>query len=81
MVQACDVLIVKRAVIIPDQHFPLHDQSAVNVALQGLELIKPDIFINLGDVGEWDSVSAWKYKKVKHPPLEFQLPLIDEEIE
>mgnify|MGYP003641478833 CR=1 FL=1 len=38
--------------MIPDQHFPVHDQSAVNVALQALEIIKPDIFINLGDVGE-----------------------------
>ena len=70
----------KRAIVIPDQHFPLHDQRAINVVLQGIELIKPDIFINLGDVGEWESVSAWKWKGKKHPPLEYQLPIIDREI-
>jgi predicted phosphodiesterase len=70
----------KRAVVIPDQHFPIHDEVAVKVVLKALELIKPDIFINLGDVGEWESVSAWKYKGKKLPPLEFQLPFVDEEI-
>ena len=43
-------------------------------------MIKPDTMINLGDVGEWESVSAWKYKGKKLPPLEYQLPLIDAEI-
>ena len=71
----------KRGIIIPDQHFPLHDQNAVDVVLKAIKIIKPDTFINLGDVGEWSSVSSWKYKKIKRPPLEFQLPLIDEEIE
>ena len=71
---------MKRAVVIPDQHFPIHDQSAVNVVLQALELIKPEIFINLGDCGEWESVSMWKYKGKKLPDLEYQLPLINEEI-
>lgn len=72
---------MKRAIVIPDQHFPIHDQKAVEVTLKAIKIVKPDIFINLGDVGEWDSVSAWKYKKIKQPPLEYQLPLIDEEIE
>jgi predicted phosphodiesterase len=73
-------LIDKRAIVIPDQHFPLHDQKAVDVVLKAIRIVKPDIFINLGDVGEWESVSAWKYKKIKQPPLEYQLPIIDEEI-
>tara|TARA_R110002020_G_scaffold34973_2_gene105940 strand:- start:210 stop:971 length:762 start_codon:yes stop_codon:yes gene_type:complete len=72
--------ITKRAVVIPDQHFPLEDKKAVSVTLQAIDLVKPDLFINLGDVGEWESVSAWKYKKVKRPPLEYQLPEIDKEI-
>ena len=55
-------MIKKRGIVIPDQHFPLHDQRAVNVVLQAIEMIKPDIFINLGDVGEWESVSAWRWK-------------------
>jgi len=50
------------------------------VVLQAIRIVKPDMFINLGDVGEWESVSSWKYKKIKQPPLEYQLPLIDEEI-
>mgnify|MGYP002725704696 CR=1 FL=1 len=71
----------RRGVIIPDQHFPIHDEKAVNVVLKCIDIIKPDTFINLGDVGEWESVSAWKYKGKKLPPLEYQLPLIDKEIE
>ena len=70
----------RRAVVIPDQHFPLHDQKAVNVVLKAIKLVEPDIFINLGDVGEWETVSAWRYKGKKQPPLEYQLPLIEEEI-
>ncbi len=46
-------MINKTAIVIPDQHFPLHDQSAVNCALEIIRIAKPDIFINLGDVGEW----------------------------
>jgi len=69
-----------RGIIIPDQHFPLHDEKAVNVVLKAIDMVKPDTMINLGDVGEWNSVSSWKYKKKKRPPLEFQLPLINDEI-
>ena len=72
--------ISKRAVVIPDQHFPIHDEGAVKVTLKALEMIKPDLFINLGDVGEWESVSAWRWKRKKKPPLEYQLPSIDAEI-
>jgi len=72
---------MKRAIVIPDQHFPIHDDKALAVVLRAIELVKPDIFVNLGDVGEWESVSAWKYKGKKLPPLEYQLPIIDREIE
>lgn len=72
---------MKRAVVIPDQHFPIHDSKAISVVLKAIKQIKPDIFINLGDVGEWETVSAWRYKGKKLPPLEYQLPLIDREIE
>ena len=73
-------MIVHRAVVIPDQHAPIHDRKAVKVVLQALEMIKPDIFINLGDVGEWSSVSNHRYKRRKRPPLEYQLPEIDKEV-
>lgn len=67
-------------IVIPDQHYPLHDESAISCVLQAIEIVKPTHFINLGDVGEWESVSAWRYKGKKLPPLEYQLPTIDEEI-
>jgi len=70
----------QRAIVIPDQHFPIHDEKAVQVVLKAIEIVKPSVFINLGDVGEWESVSAWKYKGKKLPPLEYQLPIINEEI-
>ena len=70
----------KRGIVIPDQHYPLEDRAAVECVKKAILKIKPKVFVNLGDVGEWDSVSAWKYKDKKLPPLEFQLPLVDEEI-
>ena len=72
--------VTKRAIVIPDQHFPIEDKKAVNVVLQAIEIVKPDIFINLGDVGEWDSVSMWQWRNKKKPPVEYQIPIIDEEI-
>ena len=72
--------LTKRAIVIPDQHFPIEDKDAISVVLQAIRIVKPDLFINLGDVGEWESVSAWKYKKIKQPPLEYQLPEVDKEI-
>ena len=70
----------KRGIVIPDQHYPIHDQKALEIVYQAIEMVKPDLFINLGDVGEWESVSAWRWKDKKCPPLEYQIPIIDEEI-
>jgi predicted phosphodiesterase len=71
---------IKRAIVIPDQHYPLHDYKAVSCVLKAIRLVEPDIFVNLGDVGEWSSVSHWNWKKKKKPPLEMLLPIIDDEI-
>ena len=70
----------KRAIIIPDIHFPEHDEAAVNCALKAISMVKPNIFICLGDIGEFHSASGWRYKRQKRPPLEFILPEIDEDI-
>ena len=70
----------KRGIVIPDQHYPLEDRAAVECVKKAILKIKPKVFINLGDVGEWESVSAWRYKDKKLPPLEFQLPLVEEDI-
>ena len=72
---------MRRAIIISDQHFPIEDAKALDVMLQAIPIIEPNIAINLGDVGEWESVSAWQWQRRKLPPLEYQLPIIDEEIE
>lgn len=61
------------AVIIPDTHAPLHNPAAMNVVYKTIKLVKPEMVMHLGDVGEWDSVSGWKYAKKKRPPLEYIL--------
>lgn len=71
---------VRRAIVTPDKHFPLHDDPAIKVLCKTIEIVKPDLYVDLGDVGEWESVSAWKWKKRKRPPLEYQTPLIEEDI-
>ena len=63
----------RRAVVIPDIHFPLQEDAAINVVLKAIKMVKPNIFICLGDLGEWKSVSPFKYKRRKRPPLEYIL--------
>ena len=71
---------VKRYIVTPDKHFPLHDQKAINVLCKSIEIVKPDGYIDLGDVGEWLGCSHWQWKKKKRPPLEYQLPFIHQDI-
>jgi hypothetical protein len=63
-------------IIIPDRHHAPDndpeggvDPKAWSCALQGIGLIKPDGLVDLGDIGEWSSVSPWKYKRRKRPPV------------
>ena len=72
--------VTKRGIVTPDKHFPLHDEKAINCLLKAINLIKPDFYIDLGDVGEFESVSHWQWKKKKRPPLEYQLPFVEEEV-
>ena len=71
---------VKRAIVTPDKHFPLADGPAMNCLTQAIEIVKPEIYIDLGDVGEWAGCSHWQWNRKKRPPLEYQLPFIDEDI-
>ena len=64
---------VRTAIVTPDKHFPLHDKAAINVLTQAIEMIKPDIYVDLGDVGEWSHFSRFKYKGREKPPLEYML--------
>jgi len=72
--------VTKRGIVTPDKHFPLHDEKAIRCLLKAINLIKPDFYIDLGDVGEFESVSHWQWKKKKRPPLEYQLPFVEKEV-
>ena len=64
-----DVGVVKRVVVTPDKHAPIHDRAAINVVKKSIEIVKPDIYVDLGDLGEWGSVSHWQWKRKKKPPV------------
>lgn len=68
------------AVILPDTHYPLHDPAAEACARLAIERIKPDTVIHLGDVGEWETVSHWRYERIKRPPLEWQIRELEPEL-
>ena len=72
--------VVKRVIVTPDKHVPLHDVLAVSVVRQAIEIIKPDVYIDLGDLGEWASVSHWQWKRKKKPPVEYIIPKLEDEI-
>ena len=69
----------RRAIIIPDIHFPLQDDAAINCALEAISIVKPNIFVCLGDLGEWKSVSPFKYKRRRRPPLEYVIEDLEHE--
>ena len=54
---------VRRAIITPDKHFPLADNAAIKVLCKTIEIVKPNLYVDLGDIGEWESVSHWEWKK------------------
>ena len=65
---------IKRAIVTPDKHFPIHDQKAINVVCKAIEIVKPNIYIDLGDTGEWEHFSNhfWKGKNQKYCPRTFR---------
>ena len=75
-----DCGVIKRVVVTPDKHFPLHDPKAIKVLCKTIEIVKPDAYVDLGDVGEWEGFSAWKYKRKKMPPLEYLTKDFDKDI-
>ena len=68
-------------VIFPDIHYPHHDEKALSCALNVVREIKPSYFLCLGDFVEGESVSHWKWKKKKRPPIDYILPEIYKEVE
>jgi hypothetical protein len=71
---------VRRAIVTPDKHFPLAHMPSIKVLCKAIEIVKPDIYIDLGDVGEWEGCSHWQWSKRKRPPLEYQIPFIDRDV-
>lgn len=68
---------VQTALVIPDTHVPLEDKAAVDVVLQALSIVRPDTLVHLGDLGEWESCSHWRWSRRRKPPLEYLIPEID----
>ena len=71
---------LKRAVVTPDKHFPYADMPAINVVCKAIELVKPDIYIDLGDTGESENFSHWKWKRKRKPPLEMLIPQLETDV-
>ena len=72
--------VVQRAVETPDKHFPLADIPAINCLKKTIEIVCPDIYIDLGDIGEWEAFSHWKYKRKKVPALEYLIDDFDRDV-
>ncbi len=80
----------KRIFVMSDTHFCPpgmggnggHDEAALATCLKAVEVIRPDEFIHIGDLGEWESCSAWKFKGGrKKPPLDYILRELQLEVE
>ena len=72
--------VVRRAIVTPDKHFPLHDKKAINVVCQAIEIVKPDTYIDLGDTGEWEHFSTHYWKGRNAKPMEDLIPLLDQDV-
>tara|TARA_R100000656_G_scaffold33004_1_gene28413 strand:- start:777 stop:1571 length:795 start_codon:yes stop_codon:yes gene_type:complete len=72
--------VVKRGIITPDKHFPYHSEAAINVVCKAIKITKPDFYVDLGDTGEFESVSNHQWKRKRRPPLEYQLPKVYEDL-
>ena len=73
--------VVKRVIVTPDKHFPFADKKAIGCVVKAIEIVKPDTYVDLGDVGESHGASHWRWKKKKRPPLEYIIDDIDKDIE
>jgi len=71
---------IRTAIITPDKHFPIHDQKAINVVCKAIEKVQPDIYVDLGDTGEWEYFSKHYWKGKNQKPLEDLIPLLDKDV-
>jgi hypothetical protein len=52
------------------------DEAASSVLMQAVRLVRPDGFLHLGDVGEWESVCDYRWERRRRPPFEFLEPMV-----
>lgn len=74
--------------VIPDTHYTTPemgeggiDERAESCVIQAIGEVKPDIGVHIGDLGEWHSVSHWKWSRQRRPPLRYVLDELQEEAE
>lgn len=72
--------VLKRYIVTPDKHAPLHDKKGISIVKQAIEIVRPTGYIDLGDFGEWSSVSHWQWKRKKKPPLEYIIPRVVDDV-
>ena len=73
--------LTKRYIVTPDKHFPYADKKAIKALCNIIEELRPDGYIDLGDTGEWASVSKWKWKNKAKPHLEYYMPAIIKDVD
>jgi len=56
---------IKSGIIVPDTHFPIHDKRAYGLVMDFCESFKPDIFVNLGDLGHFNGISHYNKKRIQ----------------
>jgi len=78
----------RTVLVIPDTHITYPgspeggiDPKAESVLFQAIDIIKPNECVHIGDVGEWQSMSHWQWKRRKRPPFEYLAPTIAAEVE
>ena len=73
-------MLYKRAVVTPDKHFPYAEIPAIKVVCKAIELVKPTVYIDLGDTGEWEAFSKHKWRGKQKPPLEYLIDDFDRDV-
>ena len=60
----------RRVVLLPDIHYPYHDESCLNAVFHFLKWFKPDEVVLLGDAMDMTAASHWLEEKGKRRTLE-----------
>ena len=68
---------MKRYIVTPDKHFPHADIPAIKAVCKAIELVEPNIYVDLGDTGEWEAFSKHKWRGKQKPPLEYLVDTFD----